>query len=57
MLKITTNAHQVSLRLGKWAAKVGPAGRRQLYSAAANAVAIDPSCDKRTVHLAGNRLA
>ncbi len=24
---------------------------------AANAVAIDPSCDKRTVHLAGNRLA
>ena len=40
MLKITTNAHQVSLRLGKWAAKVGPAGRRQLYSAAANAVAI-----------------
>lgn len=40
MLKVTTNAEQVSLRLGKWAAKVGPAGRRQLYSAAANAVAI-----------------
>lgn len=40
MIKVTTNAEQVSLRLGKWAAKVGPAGRRQLYSAAANAVAI-----------------
>ena len=40
MLKVTTNAEQVSLRLGRWAAKVGPAGRRQLYSAAANAVAI-----------------
>jgi hypothetical protein len=40
MLKVTTNVEQVSLRLGKLAAKVGPAGRRQLYSAAANAVAI-----------------
>lgn len=40
MLKVTTNVEQVSLRLKKLAAKVGPAGRRQLYSAAANAVAI-----------------
>lgn len=40
MLKVTTNVEQMSLRLGKLAAKVGPAGRRQLYSAAANAVAI-----------------
>lgn len=40
MIKVTTNAEQVSLRLGRWAAKVGPAGRRQLYSAAAKAVAI-----------------
>lgn len=40
MLKVTSNVEQVSLRLGKLAAKVGPADRRQLYSAAANAVAI-----------------
>jgi hypothetical protein len=40
MLKITSNAEQVSVRLGQWVSKVGTAGRHLLYSAAANAVAI-----------------
>ena len=40
MLKITSNAEQVSVRLGQWVSKVGSAGRHLLYSAAANAVAI-----------------
>ena len=40
MIKVTTNVEQVSFRLGKWVSKVGADGRRLLYSAAANAVAI-----------------
>lgn len=40
MLKVTSNAEQVSFRLGQWVSKVGTAGRHLLYSAAANAVAI-----------------
>lgn len=40
MLKITSNAEEVSVRLGQWVSKVGTAGRHLLYSAAANAVAI-----------------
>ena len=40
MLKVTSNAEQVSVKLGAWVAKVGTAGRHLLYSAAANAVAI-----------------
>lgn len=40
MLKITSNAEQVSVMLGQWVSKVGTAGRHLLYSAAANAVAI-----------------
>lgn len=40
MIKVTSNVELVSLRLGKWVSKVGGPGRRLLYSAAANAVAI-----------------
>lgn len=40
MLKVTSNVEQVRYRLGAWVSKVGGAGRRQLYSAAANAVSI-----------------
>jgi hypothetical protein len=40
MLKVTSNAEQVSVKLGQWVSKVGTAGRHLLYSAAANAVAI-----------------
>lgn len=40
MLKVTSNAEQVSFRLRKLVSKVGTAGRHLLYSAAANAVAI-----------------
>lgn len=40
MLKVTTNVEKVNFRLGLWVAKFGAAGRRLLYSAAANAVAI-----------------
>lgn len=40
MLKVTSNVEQVRYRLGAWVSKVGGAGRRQLYSAAADAVSI-----------------
>ena len=40
MLKVTSNVEQVRYRLGAWVSKIGGAGRRQLYSAAANAVSI-----------------
>ena len=40
MIKVTSNVEQVSYKLGHWVSKVGADGRRLLYSAAANAVAI-----------------
>lgn len=40
MIKVTTNISETTVRLGAWAAKVGGAGRRNLFSAAANAVSI-----------------
>lgn len=40
MIKISSNIPDVQVRLGRWMSQVGAAGRRQLYSAAANAVAI-----------------
>lgn len=40
MLAITSNSEQVSYDLGRWAAKVGGAGRKLLFSVASNAVAI-----------------
>lgn len=40
MIKVTSNISETTVRLGKWVSKVGGAGRRNLFSAAANAVAI-----------------
>lgn len=40
MIKVTSNISETTVRLGAWVAKVGGAGRRLLYSAAANAVSI-----------------
>lgn len=40
MIKVTSNISETTVRLGAWASKVGGAGRRLLYSAAANAVSI-----------------
>ena len=40
MIKVTSNISATTVRLGAWIAKIGGAGRKLLYSAAANAVAI-----------------
>lgn len=40
MIKVTSNISETTVRLGAWASKVGGAGRRLLFSAAANAVSI-----------------
>ena len=40
MIKVTSNISETTVRLGAWVAKVGGAGRRNLFSAAANAVSI-----------------
>lgn len=40
MIKVTSNISETTVRLGAWVSKVGGAGRRLLYSAAANAVSI-----------------
>ena len=40
MIKVTSNASETAVHLGAWASKVGGAGRRNLFSAAANAVSI-----------------
>jgi len=40
MIKVTSNANETSYKLGNWISKVGGAGRRLLFSAAANAVSI-----------------
>lgn len=40
MIKVTSNISETTVRLGKWVSKVGGAGRKLLFSVAANAVAI-----------------
>lgn len=40
MIKVTSNISETTVRLGAWASKVGGAERRNLFSAAANAVSI-----------------
>lgn len=40
MIKVTSNISETTVRLGAWIAKVGGAGRKLLFSVAANAVAI-----------------
>lgn len=40
MIKVTTNISETTVKLGAWVAKVGGAGRKRLFSVAANAVAI-----------------
>ena len=40
MIKVTSNISETTVRLGAWAAKVGGAGRKLLFSVASNAVAI-----------------
>ena len=40
MIKVTSNISETTVRLGAWVAKVGGAGRKLLFSVAANAVAI-----------------
>lgn len=40
MIKVTSNISETAVHLGAWASKVGGAGRRNLFSAAANAVSI-----------------
>ena len=40
MIKITSDAHTVQLKLVRWITEVSVSGRQLLYSAAANAVAI-----------------
>ena len=40
MIKVTSNASETAVHLGTWVLKVGGAGRRNLFSAAANAVSI-----------------
>lgn len=40
MITISSNIEGTTVRIGRWVSKVGGAGRKQLFSAAANAVAI-----------------
>ena len=40
MIKITSNISETTVKLGAFAAKVGGAGRKLLFSVASNAVAI-----------------
>lgn len=40
MIKVTSNISETTVKLGAWIAKVGGAGRKLLFSVAANAVAI-----------------
>lgn len=40
MIKVTSNISETTVKLGAWVAKVGGAGRKLLFSVAANAVAI-----------------